>query len=128
MADILITMNTPIVTDHDLPTIAGAAPPGLERYFRAVPAPALPEIVKLPAPRGRCPITSASRSWLLEAHERAKRDGRGFVFRIRQPGRRRGACFLNVRKLLEFMRTAEAADHARDAAGADSATINPEDS
>lgn len=107
------TMKTPIVTDHDLPTIAGAPPPGLEKLFRAAPAPVLPEITKLPAPRGRCIITGASRSWLLEANDRAKLEGRGFVFRVRQPGRMRGACFLNVRRLLEFMRAEEAADNAQ---------------
>lgn len=110
--------NAAAATDERT-TIAGAVPPGLEKLFRAAPAPMLPEVCKLPPPRRRCIITGASRSWLLEAHERAKQEGRGFIFRVRQPGRVRGACFLNVRRLLDFMRAEEAADHAIEAAGAE---------
>lgn len=88
-------------------------PPGLERLFRSATTPPLPEVCKLPAPRERCLITGASRTWLLETDERAKREGRGFLFRVRQPGKMRGAVFVNVRKLLAFLQAEEAADQAR---------------
>ena len=106
-------MNTPTIANSELPSIAGAVPQGLEKFFRAAPAPVLPEVCKLPPPRGRCLITGASRSWLIETNDRAQAEGRGFIFRVRQPGRTRGACFINVRKLLDFLRAEEAADHAR---------------
>ena len=106
------------------PTFGGAVPTKYHTLFRAAPAPVLPEVAKLPAPRQRCKICGASRSWMLEANERAKVEKRAFLFRVRQPGRMKGACFVNVRKLLAFLAAEEAADHARDAAGADVETQN----
>lgn len=100
-------------------SIAGAVPPKLEKILRAMPAPALPEICRLPLPKRRDPIIGASRSWHLETDARVRREGRGWIFRIRAPGARRGACFINVSKLLSYMHAEEAADHARDAEGAD---------
>ena len=112
-------MKTPILAfNHDLPTFAGPVPPGLERLFKSAPAPVLPEVTKLPPPRGRCIICGASRSWMLEANERAKREKRAFLFRVRQPGKIKGACFVNVRALLSYLHAEEAADHARDTGAA----------
>ena len=102
-----------------LPTLAGPVPPGLQHLFQAVPAPALPEVSRLPAPGERCAISGASRTWLLETDARAKKSGAGFLFRVRQPGKTRGAVFVNTAKLLAFLRAAEAAEQS--AEGAESA-------
>lgn len=83
-----------------LPTLHGPPPPGMERRFAPVPPGAMPEWCKLPAPRERCPITGASRSWILDQEAL----GRVKVVRVRRPGRMRGACFVFVPSLLALLR------------------------
>ncbi|MGA3171069.1 MAG: hypothetical protein ABSE62_08640 [Chthoniobacteraceae bacterium] len=87
-------------------TVAGAVPPALARQFQSVPLPQLPEVARLPRPRERCPITGASRTWLIETDEGLP-PSETFLFRVRQRGKRRGAVFINVPKLLAFLRKAE---------------------
>jgi hypothetical protein len=70
----------------------------------------LPEVTRLPAPRERCPISGASRTWLIESNDSLPAPDR-FLFRVRQRGKIRGAVFVNVAKLLAFLRAAEAEDH-----------------
>jgi len=82
------------------PTLVGEPPPGLERRFAPVPPGAMPEWCKLPTPRERCPITGASRSWILDQEQL----GRVKIARVRQPGRMRGACFVYVPSLLALLR------------------------
>jgi len=82
------------------PTLHGHAPPGLERHFVTVAAGQLPEFCKLPAPRERCPFTGASRSWLIDQAEA----GNIKLVRVRQPGKLRGAVFIHVPTLLNFLR------------------------
>jgi hypothetical protein len=72
----------------------------MERRFAPTPPGVFPEWVKLPAPRERCPISGASRSWLLDM----ERHGRIKIARVRQPGRMRGACFVFVPSLLALLR------------------------
>jgi hypothetical protein len=72
----------------------------MERRFASTPAGATPEWCKLPSPRERCPITGASRSWILDQEEL----GRVKIARVRQPGRLRGACFVYVPSLLALLR------------------------
>lgn len=83
-----------------LPTLHGAPPPGMERRFAPVPSGQVPEWCKLPTPRERCPITGASRSWILDQEQL----GRVKIARVRQPGRMRGACFVYVPSLLALLR------------------------
>lgn len=82
------------------PTLLGQAPAGLEGRFSPVAPGQLPEFAKLPPPRGRCPITGASRSWILDM----EKAGRVKVIRVRQPGKMRGACFLYVPSLIALLR------------------------
>ena len=87
-----------------LPTLAGPVPPGLQERFQSVPGPDRPEFVKLPSARGRCPFTGASRTWLLE---NGGPEAGGFIVRIRQRGKTRGAVFVDVDKLLAYIRQAQ---------------------
>lgn len=112
-----ITNKTPIVAvtgsttaaDNELPTVAGAVPPALLRQLQTVAAPLLPEMCRLPRPRERDPIASASRTWLIETDATLPPNEK-FLFRIRRRGKIRGAVFINVAKLLAFLQKAEAAD------------------
>lgn len=71
----------------------------------------MPELTTLPAPGARCPITNRSRTWLVEAAEEARRDGKPFLFRIRQRGKTRGAVFIRVPVLLQWIAQREAEDN-----------------
>lgn len=82
------------------PTLAGPVPKGLEKVFQTHGNPVVPEFCKLPPPLGRCPFTGASRTWLLEHGEL----GHFKLARIRKPGAVRGAVFVHVPSLLEFLR------------------------
>jgi hypothetical protein len=86
------------------PTLAGNVPPFLAGRFREVPPPALPEFCKLPPPGGRCQLTGASRTWLVE---HGGPDAGNFITRIRQRGRARGAVFVSVPRLLDYIRSAD---------------------
>ncbi len=82
------------------PTLLGQAPKGLESRFSPVPSGQLPEFCKLPSPRERCPLTGASRSWILDM----EKAGRVKIIRVRQPGKLRGACFVYVPSLIALLR------------------------
>jgi hypothetical protein len=82
------------------PTLLGRAPPGFESRFAPVLSGQLPEFSKLPSPRERCPLTGASRSWILDMEQA----GRVKIVRIRQPGKMRGACFIYVPSLMALLR------------------------
>ena len=96
-----------LLSIDELPTAVGAIPPALAAKFESVPVPTLPEMTRLPRPRERCPITGASRTWLIEQND-ALPPSEKFIFRIRQRGKMRGAVFLNVAKLMTFMEKAQA--------------------
>jgi hypothetical protein len=87
----------------------GAIPPELARQLKSAAAPQLPELCRLPRPRERDPIASASRTWLIET-DATLPTGEKFLFRIRRRGKIRGTVFINVGKLLAFLERAEAAD------------------
>jgi hypothetical protein len=87
----------------------GPIPPGLAQHFRSVPAPQLPELARLPRPGERDPITGSSRQWLID-HDAELPPAEKFLFRVRRRGRQRGACFVNVQRLLAFFQKSEAAD------------------
>lgn len=90
-------------------TVVGPVPPFLTRQIESVPAPALPELMRLPRPHERDPIFNCSRSWLIET-DAALRPEEKFLFRVKQRGKIRGCVFLNVSKFIEFMKRAEASD------------------
>lgn len=97
------------LSTDDRPTVAGSVPDLLANTLREVPPPLLPEFTRLPRPRERDPITGASRTWLIQTNDRLSADRR-FLFRVRQRGKIRGTCFINVAKLLAVLRDAEADD------------------
>lgn len=82
------------------PTFHGQPPPWAQQQFVSAPPGAIPKFAKLPAPHERCPYSGASRSWLIDQAEA----GNIRLVRVRQPGRMRGAVFLHVPSLLEFLR------------------------
>jgi len=84
------------------PTLLGQAPAGLEGRFSIVPGGPMPEFCKLPNPRERCPLTGASRSWILDM----EKAGRVKIVRLRKPGKMRGACFVSVPSLMALLRNA----------------------
>jgi hypothetical protein len=83
----------------------------LAAQLRSVPAPPLPEMARLPKPRERDPIAGCSRTWLIETNDALPSDRR-FLFRVRRRAHLRGAVFINVAKLLAFLREAEMQDRA----------------
>ena len=70
--------------------------------------PLAPKFSKLPAAGERCKLTGASRSWLLDADQRAGE--RAFLFKVTKAGKR-GVTFINNAKLLAFMDYEENAYH-----------------
>ena len=91
-----------------LPTVAGRIPPELAGRFRPA-EPGEPEFCRLPSPRGgRCSISGASRSWLVEHNAQ----GGNFLFTVRQKGKQRGTVFVDVSKLKSFLRSWQAANEA----------------
>jgi len=90
-------------------TVAGAVPPELTNYCLRVPPPHLPETCRLPRPGEKDPIANGSRTWLIDTDAYLP-PAEKFLFRVRQPGKIRGAVFINVAKLLAFLKKAEAAD------------------
>jgi hypothetical protein len=93
------------------PTAIGPIPPSLAKHFQTIPAPALPEIARLPKPKERDPICSASRSFLVDLNQRLAPDDR-FLFSLRSRHAKRGAVFMNVQKLLAVMHKAQEAESA----------------
>ena len=92
----------------NLPTVSGRIPPELQGRFRPA-EPGEPEFCRLPSPRGgRCSISGASRSWLVEHNAQ----GGNFLFTVRQKGKQRGTVFVDVSKLKSFLRSWQAANEA----------------
>jgi hypothetical protein len=82
----------------DQPTVAGGIPPNfrkslVERSFKEA------EFIRLPAPGERCPLSSLSRSTLVELGEAGLID----LKRIRKPGAVRGIVLINRRSLLAYL-------------------------
>lgn len=80
------------------PTVAGEVPAELVGKFeagRSVEA----EFLRLPPPRGRCPLTGCSRSWVLEQAEA----GHFRLVRIRKPGRLRGVTLIDLASYRAFL-------------------------
>lgn len=90
-----------------LPTVAGRIPHELSGRFQSA-EPGQPEFCRLPSPRGRCPISGASRSWLVEHNGQ----GGNFLFTVRQRGKQRGTVFVDVAMLKAFLRSWQAATAA----------------
>ncbi len=87
-------------------TVVGAVPAGLARHLKSVPAPPVPELARLPRPGERDPIMNGSRSWIID-YDAALPPKERFLFKIQQPGKARGAVFINVSKLRAALRKAE---------------------
>jgi len=98
-----------VLSVNQLPTVCGAIPPSLAAHFQNSALQTVPELTRLPQPRERCPLTGSSRSWLIE-HNDALPPPEKFLFSVRKRGKMRGATFVNVAKLMAFMRKAQGED------------------
>ena len=61
------------------------------------------EFSRLPKVKERCPVSGASRSWLLETNAKLPVKDQ-FLVRVRRRGCLRGVVFVSVPKLMEFLR------------------------
>ena len=83
------------------PTFAGGLRPVFGGQFQQVDTPLVPEFGRLPSPNERCVFSGASRTWLIEHDSEGK-----YLVRVRQRGKLRGTVFVNVPKLLAYIRAA----------------------
>jgi hypothetical protein len=82
------------------PTFHGTPPAWVGNRFTPAQPGQTPEFAKLPSPKERCSFTGASRSWLIDQGKA----GNIKLVRVRQPGKLRGAVFVHVPSLLNFLR------------------------
>ena len=92
-----------------IPTVAGAVPARLGQRVEAATAGNVAEFSRLPKPGERCPVSGASRSWLIETDAKLGPDER-FLVRVRRRGCLRGTVFVSVPKLCAFIAKAAAGE------------------
>jgi hypothetical protein len=80
------------------PSVAGALPPNFQSAFVTASLRDC-EYLRLPPPQGRCPLSSLSRTTLLELGER----GLIILKRIRRPGATRGIVLIEKQSLLDYL-------------------------
>lgn len=83
----------------DKPTLAGRAPVGSEHKFEPASLEAA-EFARLPAVRGRCPISFLSRSAIVDLGVVVP----GLLVRLRKPGAIRGAVLVHLPTLRQYLR------------------------
>ena len=87
----------------NLPTISRAGSEHFGQQIEIASASNLAEFSRLPKVKERCPISGASRSWLIETN--AKLPGKDqFLVRVRRSGCLRSVVFVSVPKLTAFLR------------------------
>lgn len=90
-----------------VPTVAGAVPAHLGQRVEVATAANVAEFSRLPRARERCPVSGASRSWLIETNERLPHEEK-FLVRVRRRGCLRGTVFVSVPLLSRFIRGVQA--------------------
>jgi hypothetical protein len=86
-----------------VPTVAGAVPACMDmRRVEVATAANNAEFQRLPRAGERCPVSGASRSWLIETDAKLPPDER-FLVRVRRRGCLRGAVFISVPRLTAFI-------------------------
>ena len=79
-------------------TLCGEIPEGLSSLFEASDV-GLPEFLRLPRPRARCPVTGLSRTTL----EELIREGFIPAKKLRRPGRTRCITLIPRRQLIDYV-------------------------
>jgi hypothetical protein len=92
-----------------MPKVAGDVPAHLSRQVEIATSANLSEFSRLPISPGRCPISGASRSWLIETNAWLPRHQQ-FLVRVRRSGCLRGKVFVSVPKLSAFIRDVQAGE------------------
>ncbi|MCX6971191.1 MAG: hypothetical protein NTV93_13710 [Verrucomicrobia bacterium] len=85
-----------------IPTVAGAGSARLGPRVEMATAGNVAEFVRLPKAGERCPVSGASRSWLIETDQELSPEDR-FLIRVRRRGCLRGTVFTSVPKLSSFL-------------------------
>lgn len=92
----------------EAPKLAGMMPGGLGgQRVEAATAANVAEFSRLPKAGQRCPVSGASRSWLIETDAKLGPDEK-FLVRVRRRGCLRGTVFISVPKLCAFIAKASA--------------------
>jgi hypothetical protein len=92
----------------EVPKVAGAVPACMDqRQVEVLTTNNLREFSRLPRAGERCPVSGASRSWLIETDAKLPPDER-FLVRVRRRGCLRGAVFVSVPRLSDFIRGVQA--------------------
>ena len=101
------TAGAAVEVTTNLPTVAGRIPAELAGRFQTAPI-GEAEFGRLPVgPKARCPVSGASRSWLIE-HDTFGH----FLIRVRRKGHTRSTVFVDVHKLKSYLRSWQAANEA----------------
>jgi len=90
-----------------IPTVAGAGSARLGPRVEMATDGNVAEFVRLPKAGERCPVSGASRSWLIETDQELSPEDR-FLIRVRRRGCLRGTVFTSVPKLSSFLSRAAA--------------------
>lgn len=94
-----------------IPTVAGAVPAYLGQRVEVATAANLAEFSRLPKAGERCPVSGASRSWLIETDQKLSAADK-FLVRVRRRGCLRGTVFCSVPRLCAFIRGVQAGEVA----------------
>jgi hypothetical protein len=93
---------------REVPSVTGMAPVTLGGERVAVMTAAnMAEFSRLPKAGQRCPVSGASRTWLVETNAKIGA-GEKFLVRVRRRGCLRGTVFVSVPKLCAFIAKASA--------------------
>lgn len=87
----------------------GSVPRRFVEQVEAATSANIVEFASLPKVRERCPISGASRSWLIETNAWLPRHQQ-FLVRVRRSGCLRGKVFVSVPKLSAFIRDVQAGE------------------
>jgi hypothetical protein len=92
-------MKSLTIKDDGPPTLAGNVPKGMESKFKPASL-SESEWMRLPPPKGRCPISGLSRSAILDLGVTVP----GLVVRLRKPGSIRGSVLIHCESLRSHLR------------------------
>lgn len=87
----------------------GSVPRRFVEQVEAATSANIVEFASLPKVRERCPISGASRSWLIETNAWLPRHQQ-FLVRVRRSGCLRGKVFVSVPKLSAFIRDVQSGE------------------
>jgi len=94
-----------------VPTVAGAVPAHFGHRSEVATAGNVAEFSRLPRAGERCPVSGASRSWLIET-DASLPPAQRFLVRVRRRGCLRGTVFVSIPRLSSFIRGVAAGEVA----------------